>query len=190
MSGREDVGHFVQILKRIPRSELGLILLAALASMVAAYALFMFALHLLMASGEVDADIPPAQAREELAKRLYGVALDPDAKILDAHDKHGGLRGGGFQWFLVRLAKGQGPGFEADLLAAARAKLEPRQVVSVNAESIGDYITHPLNRPPPQSKLPRRTRAWTFRNAYGTRGDRSETYALFADDKFYLYWQY
>ncbi len=190
MSGREDVGHFVQILKRMPRSELGLIFLVAPASMVAAYGLFMFALHLFMTSGEVDAAIPPAQAREESGKLLFGVALDSGAEIIDAHDKHGGLRGGGFEWFLVRLGKGRGPGFEADLLAAARSKLEPHQVMSVNAESIGDYITHPLNGPPPQSKLSRRTRAWMFRNAHGTRGDRSEAYALFADDKFYLYRQY
>ena len=190
MSGRDDVGRFVQALRRTTRSGLALVLVVGLVSMAAASALFLLFLSLIMTSGEVDAAIPPVQARNALARLLHGAKLDPDAKILDSHDKHGGLRGGGFQWFLVRLPSGRRSGFEADLLAAARSKLGSDRVVAVNAEWLPPGITQPLNGPPPLSRLPRQIRAWHFGPSADNLGHNPEGYTFFTGNQFYFYWQY
>jgi len=181
MGDQQTSRKLLHNIQRIPRLEFARFLLAALASMLAAWGLLIAGVHVFMTWGEVNANIPLDRARVELADRLgdtYRVELDPDARVVAAHEQYGSLRGGGVKWFQVRLAKRRGRSFEAEFLTAARAKPEAHQPAPMFAEAIGKEVYESLDWP---LKPTRRVHAWRLDN-------RTSTYALFFGDEFYYHW--
>lgn len=94
------------------------------------------------AGGLIDAEIPPGEARPELASRLersFGVELADDWEILRARDMRAKFRSDGYKWFLVQLPTGRGPAFEAELVAAGRTvDREPRHPIVVTKPKRGE----------------------------------------------------
>ncbi len=183
MIDRRTFGEPVRRGIDILRSHLRLVLFAAVGLPVAALLVGAVAFHLSWTAGNVDADIPLDRARKELAELLrlaFGVTLDPSARIVAAHEERGGLQGDGSKWYLVRLAPGQGPHFEADFLDHARATPWPCRLEPLEAKAIDRAIIQALGW---KSGPPLAVRAWRL-------FDRRSSCAIFFDDQFYCLFEH
>ena len=130
---------------------------------------------------DLDADIPPEQARVKLADLIRrGYRLDPAplVEVIAAHEQRGGLRGKGSVWYLARLDPARAARFEADFVAAAR-------------QTPGTLGFEPL-QDQPLSSDPLRPMGWVGGAPPGSRAwrldRRTENCVVFFDDRFYLYY--
>jgi len=130
---------------------------------------------------KIDADIPPAQARDDLVRWLgdYGVESGPVGAVLAAHEKKlGGLRGGWSLWCLARLDPARAAGFESDFLAALRNSPGRPDVKRV------DYLPGDLasDRSLGLERLPPGARAYLIRPP-------SSSCVIFMDDRLLVYFE-
>jgi len=164
---------------RALRSQLGIAIVVATGLPVVLPIFFFVAARIVMESTGVDRNIPPERAVTLLADRLgrfYNVKLDPDARIVAAHEERSGMQGDGSEWFVVQLAPRRGPTFEPEFLASVRA-ISGATPVPFDATTLtGESIRH-FGR---GSRLPAAAHGWRL-------SDRTGDHVVFLHDKFFLY---
>jgi len=183
MAWRPTFAFFFGRVARALGSRFALFIYGGLGLAVVGWALLIGTFYLMLGGGGVDQPIPADRAHRELAELLnngYRFRLDPDAQIIAAHDKHGGMQGDGTKWFLVQLSRGRGPSFEAELLAAIRASGWAEPPTTLVADSLPSVVAEPLGW---RGTPPAGVRAWKLEN-------RTETYAIIDGDRFYFHWNH